>query len=233
METTSLPAKTGYGAFYNFNNAIVPNVLLDLDVTSHNTIDKPATVGETVEADIKGTKLPPSEFETKLVWTNEEGQVLKETIVTALADGTDDTWQVPSTAEEAAALNLEDGEVVQVELISAGNTISSDSFILKITDGDGDGVNIDEDPDNNNDGIADDPTAIVTAESQKVTHGVKIDGNIQMSNGDNTDGGSELPADLRNVLVTLTNQESGQAFTSGDASTWRGTIGIHLFKTLT
>lgn len=74
--------------------------------------------------------------------------------------------------------------------------------------------------------LAQDTEEVITApaetQTQRVTHGVKIDGVIVNSNGDNNDGGAELPEALRDLKVTLTNNETGEVFTSGDASTWRG-----------
>ena len=118
-------------AVYNLNFAVVPDVLLDLDVTNFNTTDKPAGLGDIAEADIRGKAVPP--FETKIVWTNEKGDVLKETKITALKQGTDDTYQLPKTAAEANQKNIKDGEVIKAALVCGGNEIASDSFIFRLS----------------------------------------------------------------------------------------------------
>ncbi len=106
-----------------------------------------------------------------------------------------------------------------------GSTETLIAKVIVVADDDGDGAL--PDPDEDGDGEADDPNA-PAGNTQRITHGVRVDGTIVESNGDNTDGGAELTEvipGLEKVVVTLTNTETGEKFTSGDASTWRGTSG--------
>ena len=106
-----------------------------------------------------------------------------------------------------------------------GSTETLIAKVVVVADDDGDGTL--PDPDEDGDGEVDDPNA-PAGKTQRITHGVRVDGTIVESNGDNTDGGAELTEvipGLEKVVVTLTNTETGEKFTSGDASTWRGTAG--------
>ena len=87
-----------------------------------------------------------------------------------------------------------------------------------VKDDDGDGVA--PDPDGDNDGVADDPSA-PEADSQHVTFGVKIDGNIVKSDGDNATA-NELPESVRDVVVTLTAEDGTEYKSNDNGETWRG-----------
>ena len=80
------------------------------------------------------------------------------------------------------------------------------------------------------DGSKDNVDVTVTVEkdatpvTQRVTFGVKVDGSIVESDGDNTTA-EELPESVRDVVVTLT-AEDGTEFKSNDnGETWRGAKG--------
>ncbi|MFM1539296.1 leucine-rich repeat domain-containing protein [Helcococcus bovis] len=62
----------------------------------------------------------------------------------------------------------------------------------------------------------------VNPKTQNITVGIMIDQEVVKSNGDNTDGALELPEELRDLVITLTNQNTGEKFVSGDSSTWIG-----------
>ncbi|MDK8351011.1 YPDG domain-containing protein, partial [Gleimia europaea] len=100
-----------------------------------------------------------------------------------------------------------------------GSTDQVEAKVQVVEDGDGDGVN--PDPDGDNDGEADDPNA-PGAESQKVTFGVKIDGEIVKSDGNN-DTADELPESVRDVVVTLTAEDGTEYKSNDNGETWRGT----------
>ncbi|MCY3032518.1 Ig-like domain-containing protein [Aerococcus urinae] len=122
-----------YG-WYNVNHAVVPNVVIDLEITNFNDTDKPAGLNDTAKADLRGAQLPPAGFNNKIVWYNEEGDVLKETPVNQLVAGTDDTYDLPKTIEEAQQLKLRDGEIIRAVFESGGNQLAADSFIVKYKD---------------------------------------------------------------------------------------------------
>lgn len=129
------PALGTQGSIYNVNHAVIPDLRLGLEVTSHDTINSPARLGDVVEVDIIGTQLPPAEFDNRLEWVNESGEVLKTTPVTTFRPGTDDTWTVPSTPESAKALGIKPGEIINVRFISGtGDIIAADSFIIQYDD---------------------------------------------------------------------------------------------------
>ncbi|MGV9187825.1 Rib/alpha-like domain-containing protein [Arcanobacterium canis] len=91
-----------------------------------------------------------------------------------------------------------------------------------LSDDDGDGVG--NDPDKNNDGVADNPNA-PTGVSQRVTFGVKIDDKAVLSGGVGAFD-KNLPASLKDLVVTLTAQDGTQYKSTDGGSTWRGAKGF-------
>lgn len=221
--TTSQPIP-GLGAvnrrLYNENFALVAYNIVNLDIVNYNLTDYPALPGDVAELELTGELSPlPNVIE----WRDVDGNVLKEcTGITSLSIAAECTFEVPEDAAE--------GAIFTAVLKTAGTDVAADSFIVA-RDEDGDGTPDSKDPDAGNDGTVDNPDDART--SQRVTHGIKLDGNILRSNGNNADGGAELlltdPAyDFRGVVVTLTGTDADGntvSFTSGDGATWRGTNG--------
>lgn len=216
-------------AWYNVGFGLILGTEVNLNITNYDVTDNPATNGDTAKLKLTGVALSP--LYNKIEWRDSKGKVLATCDadgkgLTSLTEADSCTYTVPD--------DIADGSVITAVLVSGGNDVSADSFIvLKDTDHDGDPDATD--PDNNNDGTPDDPDH--TADYQHVTQGVKIDGTVVESNGDSTDGGSELPADLRGLTVTLTAKSdmtytnnqgvqvtvpAGTVFNAGDASNWLG-----------
>ncbi|MCF2707425.1 YPDG domain-containing protein, partial [Arcanobacterium haemolyticum] len=213
----------------NVNFALVASTQVNLDVTNYDVTDNPATNGDTAKLNVTGQTLSP--LYNKIEWVDSNGKVLETCDnngagLTSLTEANACTFTVPD--------DVADQTVITARLVSGDNIVAADSFIV-LKDSDKDGDPDATDPDANNDGTVDDTKK--TADSQHLTQGVKIDGVAVNSNGDNNDNGAELPAALRNLVVTLTAKTdmtykdsagndvtvpAGTTFTSGDASTWLG-----------
>ena len=82
----------------------------------------------------------------------------------------------------------------------------------------------------------DEVTVEVVADTQHVTHGVKVDGKVIDSNGDGTDNGAELIKegargyDLSGLQVKLIAKDGTAEFDSGDATQWVGAKGSPVVK---
>ncbi len=227
-------------SWFNVNFALVPSTQVNLDVTNYDVTDNPATNGDTAKLNVTGRTLSP--LYNKIEWVDSKGQVL------ATCDG-DGAGLKTLTEANACTFTVpdevEDKTVITARLVAGDNIVAADSFIV-LKDTDKDGIPDATDSDKNNDGKTDNDDTTgdgpddgaVTARTQYVTHGVKIDGVAVNSNGNNTDNGAELPEGLRDLVVTLTAKTdmvytdsigneikvpAGTVFTSGKNSTWVGT----------
>ena len=219
---TANPAKNNAGLpgkpferFHNINFALMSQDYVALDITNFNNVDNPASPGDVAKLVATGTLSP---LPSKIEWRDPAGKVVKSCDITTTADlKGSETFDVPADAK--------DGEVYSAVLLSGPQEIAADSFIVA-KDSDGDGVPDSQDPDSDGDGETDNPSD--QRNSQRVTHGVKVDGGEIRSNGDNKDNGIELVKtgdkgyDLSGVVVTLTAAD-GTKFVSGSKATWRGT----------
>ncbi|WP_018142771.1 Rib/alpha-like domain-containing protein [Alloscardovia criceti] len=218
------------------------------DVLEYNSYDNLATPGTTVQTETKGLR-PYTKYAIQWFKTDSTGTLVKvgdPNIQTSDATGAlaSDPITVPDTLNGRTTFTAMVFSVDPSDDSVIDGALYADSFdAVEDTDHDGDPDTTD--PDNNNDGTPDDTTK--TADFQHVTQGVKIDGVVVNSNGDNSDNGAELPAALRNIVVTLTAKSemtytnaagesvtvpAGTVFTAGDASTWRGADGypvVHNF----
>ncbi|MFW5460839.1 YPDG domain-containing protein [Streptococcus hyovaginalis] len=109
-------------AVYNLHFAIAPSNLVSLDITNYDTTANPASPGDEAKIDLSGATLSP--LPNKLVWTDSQGNVVKEVLdVTSHTDGeTRGTFTVPADATP--------GEIYTVTLYTNDVAIAADSFIV-------------------------------------------------------------------------------------------------------
>lgn len=218
------------------------------DVLEYDSYSNFATPSTTVQTETKGLA-PDTKYAIQWYKTDTTGTLVKVgDPVIQTSDATGALASVPITVPDT--LNGRTTFTAMVYEVNASDDslvddpLYADSFdAVQDTDHDGDPDGTD--PDNNNDGTPDDSNH--TADYQHVTQGVKIDGKPVESDGDNTNNGEELPADLRDLKVTLTAKsdmtytnsdgeqvtvKAGTEFNAGDATNWIGTKGypvVHNF----
>ncbi|WP_174853240.1 YPDG domain-containing protein, partial [Streptococcus suis] len=109
-------------AYDNVNFAIAPSNLVNLDITNYDATANPASPGNEAKIDLSGATLSP--LPNKLVWTDSQGNVVKEVLdVTSHTDGeTRGTFTVPADATP--------GEIYTVTLYTNDVAIAADSFIV-------------------------------------------------------------------------------------------------------
>ncbi|MDY5132727.1 Rib/alpha-like domain-containing protein [Actinotignum urinale] len=109
-----------YETWYNVNFALTPNREARIDITNFNTTDKPATPGDKAVAVINGDFTP---VKKEVVWRGPSGEELKRCTV-----------ELTSNLKECKNFTVPDdakpGSIYQVQLLSNGQPISSDSFIV-------------------------------------------------------------------------------------------------------
>ncbi len=126
----------------------------------------------------------------------------------------DEDLQVPVLDENGDPVKDESGNPkTQGRIVARGEAVFN---VVKDDDGDG----VAPDPDGNNDGEPDDPNA-PEVDAQGVTFGVKIDGKIVESDGNN-DTAEELPESVRDVVVTLKAEDGTEYKSNDNGETWRG-----------
>ncbi|WP_193627455.1 YPDG domain-containing protein, partial [Brevibacterium sp. CFH 10365] len=161
-------------SLYNVHFALMPYLPVDLDITNFNETDKPARPGDTAELDLSGTL---SDLPSVIEWRDSSGKVLKSCeldksqSIEAQVDAC--TFTVPDSAK--------DGEFFHAVLVSGGNDVAADSFIVSAEtaqdiDPKYDIVNEDRDPET--DGVQSDPPKFTdeeTGEAATAPDGTKYD----------------------------------------------------------
>ncbi|WP_341828755.1 Rib/alpha-like domain-containing protein [Trueperella pyogenes] len=227
--------------WYNTHFAVVPYIAPKLDITNFDTSTNPGKPGETALIEVTG-KI--SQGGSTIQWTDTAGEVIKkcENIFT-LEQANACTFPIPQDAKN--------NEIYTASLVTAGNVIAADSFIVKVFDDeDGDGIDKPVDPDSNNDGKPDDPNAVPLNE-QAITHGVKLvdsagkliehanvnsEGGWVISDGDRNPADPELQihykdkdADISTLGLKLTDKNGktvdANAEETDTVSAWRGAKG--------